>query len=44
MDAIKTMPNQSNVMAGSRITDLFAVITEGNNLAKATWVATASQD
>ncbi len=43
MDAIKTMPDQSNVMAGSRITDPFAVVTEGNNPANATRAATASQ-
>ncbi len=44
MDAIKTMPDQSNITAGSRITDPFAVVTEGNNPANVTWAATASQD
>ena len=42
MDAIKTMPDQSNVTAGSRITDSFAVLIEGNNPATATRAATAS--
>jgi hypothetical protein len=44
MDAIETVPDQSNVTAGSHITDPFAVVTEGNNPAKDTLVATASQD
>ncbi len=44
MDAIEMMPDQSNVMAGSRIPDPFAVVTEGNNPANATQAATASQD
>ena len=43
MDAIKTMPYQLNVTAGSHITDPFAVVTEGNNPANATRAATASQ-
>jgi hypothetical protein len=44
IDVIETMPDQSNVMAGSCITDPFAVVTEGNNPANATRAATASQD
>jgi hypothetical protein len=43
-DAINTMPDQSNVTARSHITDPFAVVTEGNSPANATWAATASQD
>jgi hypothetical protein len=44
MDAIETMPDQSNVTAGSRITDPFAAVTKGNNPVNATRAATASQD
>jgi hypothetical protein len=47
MDLIKEMPgNLSNEMAGSRITDPFAVVTENPNTspANAAWAATASQD
>ncbi len=44
IDTIKTMPDQSSVTAGSRSTDPFAVVTEGNNPANATRAATASQD
>ncbi len=47
MDSIKKMPgNLSNVPAGSRITDPFAVVTENSNIlpANAIRAATASQD
>jgi hypothetical protein len=44
IDVIKTMLDQSNVMAGSCITNPLTVVTEGNNPENATRAAAASQD